>query len=117
MLRSLLDCGKTFYRSSPCRCKLIINNNSLVKNKKQRLSYSWPRYVNEKLNENEDEIDKNEVHNLSTTFTDKYKLFKDEDSPVIFDVEEEKRRIALDELVDKKKEEDDPYVGIDLKRK
>ncbi|XP_011505822.1 PREDICTED: mitochondrial assembly of ribosomal large subunit protein 1 [Ceratosolen solmsi marchali] len=65
--------------------------------------------------QNEDLDDKNNKNNLTRNYNNKYKIFRDEEAPVIFDINEEKERIKLAdlELVEK---ETDPYDGINLNR-
>lgn len=72
--------------------------------------------MDEKLTENKCiQKDDNEDHNLPYGFVGKYKVFRDEDAPVIFDVNEEKKRIELDEL-NMENETVDPYDGINMNR-
>lgn len=89
------------------------NIHSKVTNLTRYFSCSPVNFSEKKINENLNEI--NKEHNLPSSLTSKYKVFRDEDAPIIFDVNEEKKRIALDEL---KIEEEgiDPYEGINMTR-
>lgn len=109
--RSLFHSGKTLYKSHVCRCKIINNGQGITK---RSVSYSRQLYSNKKLTESED-LNKDEEPNLPSGFAGKYKVFRDEDAPVIFDVNEEKKRIELGEL-NIQEEDEDPYEGINLER-
>ncbi|XP_015518843.2 uncharacterized protein LOC107223621 [Neodiprion lecontei] len=54
-------------------------------------------------------------HNLTGIVPPKYKVFRDEDAPIIFDVDEERAKINLEEIVTPY-EESDIYEGINLNR-
>lgn len=59
----------------------------------------------------------NELSNpsSSTLVPPKFKVFRDEDAPVIFDVEEERERISLEEL-NAPQESVDIFEGVNLER-
>ena len=105
---SLFYAGKRVYKSSyTCSCRIVKYETF----SKRRTFCS--KNVREKLRNNETE--KESEHNPTYTVSDKYKVFKDEDSPVVFDVDEERNKINLAEL-NIEEEEQDPYAGINLKR-
>ncbi|XP_032454905.1 mitochondrial assembly of ribosomal large subunit protein 1 [Nasonia vitripennis] len=60
-----------------------------------------------------EDLNKDEEPNLPSGLVRKYKVFRDEDAPVIFDVNEELKRIELGEL-NIQEEDKDPYEGINL---
>ncbi|XP_014203982.1 uncharacterized protein K12H4.2 [Copidosoma floridanum] len=96
-----------------CRCKSINEINY----RKQTISQCRINYANKKLSDSENfEEDKSDEHNLPSAFATKYKVFRDEDAPVIFDVNEEKKRIALSELHITETDQEDPYADINLTR-
>ena len=111
--RSFLNSGKTFYKSSTCRCK--ISNELLSTNRS--ISYSKKNYLNKKLTESENVDSKQDEHNLSSSFAGKYKVFRDEEASVIFDVNEEQKRIQLGELDITENQIVDPYDGINMNRR
>lgn len=113
MSRSLFHSGKTLYKSYVCRCKAINNEHML---KKIYISTCKQSYSNEKPTESENSDNQDQEHNLPSGLLGKYKVFRDEDAPVIFDVNEEKQRIELNELLIQE-EEADPYGGLNLTRK
>lgn len=65
---------------------------------------------------NEEPTNENE-NDLVSELTSKHKIFHDKDSKVILDVEEEQKRILLEDLRIEEEQEHDPYSGLNLKRK
>ncbi|KAL2736275.1 hypothetical protein V1477_012784 [Vespula maculifrons] len=64
---------------------------------------------------NEEPTNENE-NDLVSELTSKHKIFHDKDSKVILDVEEEQKRILLEDLRIEEEQEHDPYSGLNLKR-
>lgn len=58
----------------------------------------------------------NQTHNLSGITPPKYKVFRDEDAPIIFDVDEERDKMNLQDII-APQEDTNPFDGINLERK
>lgn len=104
----LLCTGKGLYKSSyTCSCRIIQSEplykkrTFCSKNKDEKLE----KYENDDLQ-----------HNPTYTVSEKYKVFRDEDAPVVFDVDEEKNKINLADL-ELEDEFVDSYEGLNLTRK
>lgn len=113
MSRSLFNSMKILHKTGVCKCK-ILNNEHIYRNR--YISSSMQNYLSKNIAENENVNKKDEEHNLPSALTGKYKVFRDEDATVIFDVNEEKKRIELNEL-NIEEDEVDPYEGMNLERK
>lgn len=103
----LLCTGKGLYKSSyTCSCRIIQSEplykkrTFCSKNKDEKLE----KYENDDLQ-----------HNPTYTVSEKYKVFRDEDAPVVFDVDEEKNKINLADL-ELEDEFVDSYEGLNLTR-
>lgn len=105
----LFSTGKGLYKYSyTCSCR-IIQSEPLYK---KRTFCS--KNTNENLEKIESEKDDSE-HNPKYTVSEKYKVFRDEDSPIVFDVDEEKNKINLADL-QLKEEAVDPFSDVNLTR-
>ncbi|KAL7298707.1 hypothetical protein TKK_0008465 [Trichogramma kaykai] len=109
--RFVVNSVKTLRTSHACRCKLTKNVYSSTS---RFMSDSKTSNIVEKPEEN-DRSEQKDEHNPSSVFDSKYKVFHDEDSQVIFDVSEEKKRIDLGDLIEEQAEYD-PFQGINLER-
>lgn len=106
----LFSAGKGLYKSSyTCSCRII--QSEPLYNKRTFCS----KNTVEKLEENESEKDDLQ-HNPTYTVSEKYKVFRDEDAPIVFDVDEEKNKINLADL-ELEQEFVDSYEGLNLTRK
>ncbi|XP_015584732.1 uncharacterized protein LOC107262742 [Cephus cinctus] len=106
--RTLLQTGKVFYQSSYYR-----TTNLLQYSRVSHVRLYSSNNIHKKLTDEEISEDNNEEHNLPTGIAEKYKVFRDEDAEIIFDVDEEKKRITLEEL-NTEIETVDPYNGLNM---
>lgn len=111
---------RLMFRSLRCSEKLCNLNEFKFINSYYKVTYSkrfflctTPVRIGEKVT-NININEQNEEHNLPSALSTKYKVFRDEDAPVIFDVNEERKKIILDEL--KIEKETNPYEGINMTR-
>ena len=106
---NLFSLGKGLFKSPyTCSCRVV---QFEVFNKKRTFCSKSNR---EKLSSDETAEEESE-HNLTYAVDQKYKVFRDEDSQIIFDVDEERNKINLAELI-REEEYEDPYAGINLTR-
>ena len=113
MSRALINFGKTLIKLQTCRCKIKINESS--PGLKTIFHCSKSLMNEENVEKNKVDSGENDEHNLPSDMAGKYKVFRDEDSSIIFDVNEEKKRIDLNQL-NIEEEDIDPYEGINLNR-
>ncbi|XP_012286085.1 uncharacterized protein LOC105702806 [Orussus abietinus] len=107
--QQIFAAGRILFKPSKiCRCKLDSNNTQLLKS---RLYATDKAY---KVTDDEN-VTQSKKPNLSIGARGKYKIFQDDDSTVIFDVDEEKKKIDLKEL-NAPMEEKDSFEGINLNR-
>ena len=98
-------------------CKLNLNTYNKI-NKQTLIQNRLISLTRQNLCKNSSTVHKSDETsepNLQTSLGNKFKVFRDEDSEVIFDVDEEKQKINLEELsiVEEKL---DPYAGLDMRR-
>ncbi|KAJ8670555.1 hypothetical protein QAD02_001814 [Eretmocerus hayati] len=108
--RSFLRLKNVVNETCPCRCRFM---NNLRFDSHKLFTDHWRSYSDEKFPEIKNSLEDNDKHNLPPGFVGKFKVFRDEDAPIIFDVNEEKKRIELSEL-DTLEEESDPFQGFNL---
>ncbi|KAF7996484.1 hypothetical protein HCN44_002116 [Aphidius gifuensis] len=108
--RNLLKLGKLYYKSSNVyTCKVLSSTNiGLIKRQ-----FSSDKSTS-LFSENDGSL-QNESTKVSASVKSSYQEFRDEDSPVILDVEEELRRLELD-TVETIQEAPNPYEGFEMKR-
>ncbi|XP_046746999.1 uncharacterized protein LOC124411724 [Diprion similis] len=109
--RNLLRMNKLLRVSSFSR--RVVETRRLIHLEKKLNTYNDP--VNdrqpEKLPSSVEE--EHHKHNLTGIVPPKYKVFRDEDSPIIFDVDEERAKIYLEDIVTPQ-EEPDIFEGLNL---
>lgn len=66
--------------------------------------------------EDQNNLQKDDDHNLTSAINSKYKIFHEQHADIIFDVSEEQQKIKLEDL-NVQKEFHDPYADVNLKRK
>lgn len=105
--RNLLNAGRFFYKSpSAYTCKVL------------SYSFTHPRRLlsTGKLNTPEDDnLSLDKTHKTPTPLEPGYREFRDEDSQMILDVEEEMKKLDL-ESINTIQEMPDPYEGFNMKR-
>ncbi|XP_008544811.1 uncharacterized protein LOC103569335 [Microplitis demolitor] len=110
LTRKLFSTTKYLYKSS--LPSTIINKNiKLSRIKPVRL------FADNNDHKIEDEISENDnkqSSNLEADIKAGHKVFRDEDSEIIFDVEEEMRKIDFEKIT-QLEQETDPFIGINLK--
>ena len=65
----------------------------------------------------EDKEVQDEEHNLSGSLGLEYQTFRDEDATIIFDVDEEKKKMIDMDAISTLQEVPDLYEGLNMKRK
>ncbi|XP_011298005.1 uncharacterized protein 312 [Fopius arisanus] len=103
--RNIVNAGRFLYRSSYAyTCKVLEFSQTIPKK-----NYSSGKPKNDLLEENE--VGREPPLGVRSD----YKPFREEDATVIFDVDEEKKRLDLEEF-NAMQEVEDPYEGLNMKR-
>ncbi|XP_015126306.1 uncharacterized protein LOC107047908 [Diachasma alloeum] len=108
--RNVFSAGRFLYRSSYAYTCKVLEFSQIT----SRRTYSSDETSKKNLSE-ENEVDREEGNLLSPAVRSNFQPFREEDAPVIFDVDEEKKRLDL-EAFNAMQDVHDPYEGLNMKR-
>lgn len=108
--RNILKIGKLYYKSSKVYTSKVPSYSNVCLIKRQFSSDKFKSPLPE-----DDGLLQNESTKVSASVKTSYQEFRDEDSPVILDVEEELRRLEVN-TVETVQEVPNPYEGFEMKR-
>ncbi|XP_043288536.1 uncharacterized protein 312 [Venturia canescens] len=101
--------SKIYYKSSNSYTCRILEPVTLTQ-KKTFSTDNYPRASN-----NNEEIE-NDEHNLAPTLNQQFQPFRDQDASIIFDVDEERKKVIDLEAINALQQDHDPYEGLNMQR-